>query len=137
MRRFLSCLVITIILLFCLSGGCRAAQEPTAMTRAQAAELIYHMCGDPLAVYDARFVDVDAAHAQCAAIYWLAEVGISFGTGDSCYAPDRDITLCEYETMLARLCTMLGWQAKEPTESTELISEAGGQKLLERLFNEY
>lgn len=137
MRRLLTCLIVFFILLFCLSGGCRAVEEPSALTRAQAAELIYNACGSPSAVYDGRFSDVEQSHEQCAAIYWLAEVGISYGTGGACYTPDRAITRGEYEAMLGRMCTLLGWEAKEPSESTELLSEAGGRRQLERLFNEY
>ena len=49
------------------------------------------------------FGDVDAEHWYAPAVAWLYDEGLTNGTGDGCYEPDRSTTRAEVATFLHRL----------------------------------
>ena len=76
-------------------------EEPlAAVTRGQAARMIYEAAGSPAVSGEAPFSDLSSD--EIPAVTWAAEEGYVQGVGGGRYAPDRPVTRQEFAAMLYR-----------------------------------
>ena len=76
------------------------ASPYAAVTRAQAAQLLYEAAGRPAVSGDSPFTDVPADYADAAS--WAAEQGYIQGVGGGRFLPDSLVTRQEFAAMLYR-----------------------------------
>jgi hypothetical protein len=84
------------------AGGTRFAPHQQ-VTRAQAAALLWRFAGQPDARGVHGFTDVAADAFFGTAVSWLAEHGITVGTGPATFAPHRTLTRAQAGALLFRL----------------------------------
>ena len=100
-----------------------AGEEPDVfgggevITRAEAAQAIYNLAGQPDCTMTTQFSDVDERSQQRDAISWVAQQGIMRGISASVFAPDRPLTRGMFATILARYAKL---QGKDMTPSVDL-----------------
>lgn len=79
-------------------------QPDTALSRAQAATLIWRLVGSPPPPPDSpTFVDVPAGSYYEDAVRWMARYGVTTGTGGNRFSPAAAATRAEFVTFLWRL----------------------------------
>lgn len=84
-------------------------EEEKIVTRAEFAVVLAKMNGEKFDFYSdygSRFSDVSSKHYAANAINFVSENGYMVGGGDSCFYPEREITLIE---ALKSLTVMLGY----------------------------
>ena len=69
-------------------------------TRAQVVTMLYAVCDKPWAEYSGCFTDVTAGDYYAKAVQWAVENGITSGTGNGKFDPDKVCTRAEVITML-------------------------------------
>lgn len=78
------------------------------MTRAQFAQVVYNMAGEPAVdenewgTYPTKFADVDGSAWYAKAVSWANEAGIVNGTSETTFEPESSISREEIATMLYR-----------------------------------
>ncbi len=78
------------------------------MTRAQFAQVLYNMAGEPewnadnIGAYPTQFSDVDGLAWYAKAVSWATEAGIVNGTSATSFDPEGKITREQIATMLYR-----------------------------------
>ena len=79
------------------------------MTRAQFAQVVYNMAGEPevgngglFGTYPTKFADVESTAWYAKAVSWATEAGIVNGTSETTFDPEGDITREQIATMLYR-----------------------------------
>lgn len=72
------------------------------LSRAMAVTVLYRMAGEPEAKEKAAFSDVEDGTWYTDAVYWAAENGITKGTGDGKFSPDRSLTDVEASILVSR-----------------------------------
>ena len=78
------------------------------MTRAQFAQVVYNMAGEPAVdenewgTYPTKFADVDGSAWYAKAVSWANEAGIVNGTSETTFEPESTISREEIATMLYR-----------------------------------
>ena len=78
------------------------------MTRAQFAQVLYNMAGEPawnadnIGAYPTQFSDVDGLAWYAKAVSWATEAGIVNGTSDTTFDPEGKISREQIATMLYR-----------------------------------
>ena len=87
------------------------------ITRAEAAQAIYNLAGQPDCEMTTAFTDVDERSQQRDAISWVSQQGIMQGTGAGVFSPDRPLTRGMFATILARYARL---QGKDMTSTVEL-----------------
>ena len=97
-------------------GGARFAPN-AALTRAMFAKIIYN-AENGTAGAPSSFSDVPDGMWYTDAVNWAAQNRIVSGTGNSQYAPDREITREELVMMLYNYATYKGYDAKTDVELT-------------------
>ncbi len=100
-------LALPLLVLF-LAPAALAADEPP-ITRAQLVGTLWARLG--AVPFDAQgpFSDVSPACAQASAISWAACAGLTEGTGDGRFTPDRPATREEAAVLLRRTARWLEW----------------------------
>lgn len=71
-------------------------------TRAQIVTFLWRAAGCPEAAGEVRFADVDPDAYYAKAVVWAIENGITQGTGETTFSPERPCTRAEAVTFLAR-----------------------------------
>ena len=85
-----------------------------ACTRAQAVTFLYRMAGEPeVTEAENPFKDVKADDYYYNAVLWAVEAGVTKGTADDAFSPDKTCTRAEIATFLCRFANA------EPLESAE------------------
>ena len=75
----------------------------TPLTRAQMAGLLYRVEGEPTDGADTELPFTDLTETwQTAPVRWLSHTGITTGTSDTTFAPDRTVSRAEFATFLWR-----------------------------------
>jgi hypothetical protein len=74
----------------------------TDLTRAQLAQILYNIAGQPEVTSASPFADVAAGKWYTAAITWAAENGVVKGYGDGNFGPEDKLTREQLATMLWR-----------------------------------
>jgi 5'-nucleotidase/UDP-sugar diphosphatase len=104
------------------SGKSATAFAPTAtMTRGQLVTVLWRMAGSPEPAKTAAFTDVASTAYYAKAISWAAENGITTGTSDTTFAPDKAINRQQFATFLFKYAQL---QKTDVTKTTELSSYA-------------
>ena len=73
-----------------------------ALTRAQVAQALYNLAGQPKTELTDSFSDVPVTHQARTAIAWAEKTGIMEGVGGGKFSPDRSVTRQEAATLLTR-----------------------------------
>ena len=73
-----------------------------ALTRAQVAQALYNLAGQPKTKLTDSFSDVPVTHQARTAIAWAEKTGIMEGVGGGKFSPDRSVTRQEAATLLTR-----------------------------------
>ena len=73
-----------------------------ALTRAQVAQALYNLAGQPKTKLTDSFSDVPVTHQARTAIAWAEKTGIMQGVGGGKFSPDRSVTRQEAATLLTR-----------------------------------
>lgn len=76
------------------------------MTRAMMVDALYQLAGTPT-VKEYKFDDVDSKIWYANAVSWAANTGITQGTHEGLFSPDRAVTREEMATLLNRYCEEL------------------------------
>lgn len=71
-------------------------------TRGQVATLIWRAAGRPAAPFESPFADVDPWAFYGRAVSWMADAGLTTGTGPGEFEPERPVTRAEVITLLWR-----------------------------------
>ena len=82
-----------------IDGSCFAPDEP--VSRGETAVWMWRMAGEPEAAAHS-FVDVTAASQQ-QPVAWMVDVGVTTGTSDTTFSPDRGLSRVEVAAFLWRL----------------------------------
>ena len=73
------------------------------VTRGEFVTILARMCGaDLTSTYSGAFTDVNSQQYYAAAVDWAARAGITVGTGETAFSPDRRITRQEIAAMIVR-----------------------------------
>ena len=83
-----------------VSGGTFHPDDAT--TRGQLAEFLYKSAGSPAVAEGSAFGDVSKDAAYSKAVAWVAKQGITSGTGENTFSPDRACTRGQIVTFLYR-----------------------------------
>ena len=86
------------------------------MTRAEAAQAIYNLAGQPDCTMTTAFTDVDERSQQRDAISWVSQKGIMQGTSAGVFSPDRPLTRGMFATILARYAKLAGMDMTSTVE---------------------
>ena len=86
------------------------------ITRAEAAQAIYNLAGQPDCEMTTAFTDVDERSQQRDAISWVSQQGIMQGTGAGVFSPDRPLTRGMFATILARYAKLKGMDMTSTVE---------------------
>ena len=105
-----------------ISEALLAAPE-AAVTRGQAAQLLYEAAGRPAVSDDTPFTDVPAAYADATA--WAAAKGYIKGVGGGRFLPDQLVTRQEFATMLYRSAGEPAVTGKELQAYTDAAQVSG------------
>lgn len=93
----------------------RSFAPDSALSRAQAATLIWRLVGSPAPPTDApRFADVPAGSYYEDAVRWMARFGVTTGTSATTFSPGAPATRAEFITFLWRLVDEPGVNAPMP-----------------------
>lgn len=85
------------------SGTSATTFSPSdTVTRAQAVTFLYRLAGEPSVAGNAGFDDVPAGNWFADAAVWAVKEGITQGTGNNTFTPDRACTRAEILTFLFR-----------------------------------
>ncbi len=91
-------------------------------TRAQIVTFLFRAAGSPAAsAYDGSFSDVAASAYYAQAVQWAVAQGITKGTGEGQFSPDKTCTLAEAVTFLMRCAQAAPTQPTEPTRKHVLV----------------
>ena len=82
-----------------VDGSCFSPDQP--VTRGETAVWMWRMAGQPVAPAHS-FVDVVAAEQQ-QSVAWMVSEGVTTGTSDTTFSPDRELTRVEVAAFLWRL----------------------------------
>ena len=94
------------------------------VTRGQMATFLWRLCGRIPPSEPNRFDDVPATAYYARPVTWLAETGITVGTGPTTFSPDRVVTRGEMATFLHRLATTAAaWTVTPPPSPVEIPVE--------------
>ncbi len=87
------------------------------VTRAMLVTMLYRAEGEPTAVSDAKFEDIDQKAYYADAVAWAAENGIVTGYSDTEFAPDKNVTREQIATILFRYAAHKGLEAVDLSEN--------------------
>ncbi len=89
-------------------------------TRAQIVTFLFRAAGSPAAsAYDGSFSDVAASAYYAQAVQWAVAQGITKGTGEGQFSPDKTCTRAEAVTFLMRCAQAAPTQPTEPVQPTQ------------------
>jgi len=106
-----------------IAPGRFAPEGPT--TRAQLATFVYRTQGTPTPVTGAPFDDVDQAGWYADAVAWMAEEGLTTGTGPRTFSPQATSSRAEVITFLWRLSGEPPAEDFEPAPCPRTFSAIG------------
>ena len=98
----------------------------TPMTRAQLVQVLYNMEGAPEATYTEQFQDVSKDQWFALPITWAFNTNIVYGTSETTFAPDANISRQEIATILYRYAEYKGmdFSVEDPTSLLQTFPDA-------------
>ena len=98
----------------------------TPMTRAQLVQVLYNMEGAPETTYTEQFQDVSKDQWFALPITWAFNTNIVYGTSETTFAPDANISRQEIATILYRYAEYKGmdFSVEDPTSLLQTFPDA-------------
>jgi hypothetical protein len=96
-----------------------------SITRAEFVTILARMSGEPLPdVTVSLWTDVPVSAYYASSVAWAAEAGITLGTGDAEFSPNRSITRQEICAMIVRFASYLGYGFAELSPAQSFSDDA-------------